>query len=56
MKEYQLKVSPRILELLGPNLYTNIYTLHLPGNVNYTDIVTALSENPYVHTVRTRSA
>ena len=38
------------------NLYTNIYTLHLPGNINYTDIVTALSENPYVHTVRTRSA
>ena len=38
------------------NLYTNIYTLHLPSNIDYTDIVTALSENPYVHTVRTRSA
>jgi hypothetical protein len=25
MKEYQLSVDPRILELLGPNLYTNIY-------------------------------
>ena len=25
MKEYRLSVSPRILELLGPNLYTNIY-------------------------------
>lgn len=25
MKEYQLNVDPRILELLGPNLYTNIY-------------------------------
>jgi hypothetical protein len=25
MKEYLLKVDPRILELLGPNLYTNIY-------------------------------
>ncbi len=24
-KEYQLNVDPRILELLGPNLYTNIY-------------------------------
>ncbi len=24
-KEYELKVDPRILELLGPNLYTNIY-------------------------------
>ena len=25
MKEYMLNVDPRILELLGPNLYTNIY-------------------------------
>ena len=25
MKSYQLNVDPRILELLGPNLYTNIY-------------------------------
>lgn len=25
MKEYSLNVDPRILELLGPNLYTNIY-------------------------------
>lgn len=25
MKEYQLNIDPRILELLGPNLYTNIY-------------------------------
>lgn len=25
MKEYKLNVDPRILELLGPNLYTNIY-------------------------------
>ena len=25
MKEYELDVDPRILELLGPNLYTNIY-------------------------------
>lgn len=25
MKQYQLNVDPRILELLGPNLYTNIY-------------------------------
>jgi len=25
MKEYELKIDPRILELLGPNLYTNIY-------------------------------
>ncbi len=25
MKEYKLEIDPRILELLGPNLYTNIY-------------------------------
>lgn len=25
MREYQLEIDPRILELLGPNLYTNIY-------------------------------
>jgi hypothetical protein len=25
VKEYQLNIDPRILELLGPNLYTNIY-------------------------------
>jgi len=24
-KEYELNIDPRILELLGPNLYTNIY-------------------------------
>ena len=26
-KEYQLNVDTRILELLGPNLYTNIYLI-----------------------------
>lgn len=24
-KEYKLNIDPKILELLGPNLYTNIY-------------------------------
>ena len=24
-KEYKMNIDPRILELLGPNLYTNIY-------------------------------
>ncbi len=24
-KEYRLNIDPRILELLGPSLYTNIY-------------------------------
>ena len=25
IKEYKLNIDPRILELLGPSLYTNIY-------------------------------
>lgn len=25
-KEYNLDIDPRILELLGPHLYTNIYS------------------------------
>lgn len=24
-KEYKIEIDPRILELLGPSLYTNIY-------------------------------
>lgn len=24
-KEYRININPRILELLGPSLYTNIY-------------------------------
>lgn len=37
------------------NLYTNIYTLTLPGNLAYTDIVNALSEHPNIQGVRTRN-
>ncbi len=37
------------------SLYTNIYTLRLPGRLNYTDIVNKLSECPSIQTVRTRS-
>lgn len=39
----------------GHNMYTNIYTLHLPNNINYADIVGALSENPHIYMVRTRN-
>lgn len=38
------------------NLYTNVYTLHLPRQVHYLDIVTKLSEYSNIHTVRTRNA
>ena len=44
------------MEMSAKNLYTNIYTLHLPGNVSYTDIVARLSENQNIHVVRTRNA
>lgn len=37
------------------NMYTNLYTLHLPSNLSYTDIVTRLSEHAGVQTVRTRN-
>lgn len=37
------------------SLYTNIYTLHLPGQISYTDIVTHLSEYQDIQAVRTRN-
>lgn len=37
------------------NLYTNLYTLHLPARFSYTDIVNYLSENPNIQAVRTRN-
>lgn len=38
------------------NLYTNVYTLHLPRQVEYVNIVGHLSEYSNVHVVRTRNA
>jgi len=35
------------------NLYTNIYTLKLPGKTYYTDIVNHLSEHTNVQSIRT---
>ena len=37
------------------NSYTNLYSLHLPSKVSYTDIVKYLSENEYIQMVRTRN-
>lgn len=37
------------------NLYTNLYTLHLPARFSYTDIVNYLSEYPHIQAVRTRN-
>lgn len=40
---------------LGDNVYTNLYTLHLPARLTYTDIVTHLSEYHAIQSVRTRN-
>ena len=40
---------------LDHNVYTNLYTLHLPSNFSYIDIVTHLSEYQNIQTVRTRN-
>ncbi len=37
------------------NVYTNLYTLHLPARLTYTDIVTYLSEYRSIQSVRTRN-
>lgn len=37
------------------NLYTNLYTLHLPSKTTYTEIVNHLSEYSNVQSIRTRN-
>ncbi len=37
------------------NIYTNIYTLHLPSDVSYTEIVNNLSEHANILSIRTTS-
>ena len=38
------------------NVYTNLYTLHLPSTVKFTDVVNDLSEHPNVMSIRTTHA
>ena len=38
------------------NIYTNTYTLHLPPEVKFTDLVNDLSEHPNVMSIRTTHA
>ena len=38
------------------NVYTNLYTLHLPTTVKFTDVVNDLSEHPNVLSIRTTHA
>ena len=37
------------------NIYTNIYTLHMPSDLHFFDMVNDLSENSDIQTVRTRN-
>ena len=37
----------------GGNLYTNIYTLHVPGHISYTEIVNHISEHSNIISIRT---
>lgn len=37
------------------NVYTNLYTLHLPSEFHFSDMVSDLSENVDIQTVRTRN-
>lgn len=39
----------------GSNLYTNVYTLTIPDDTRYQEIITTLSEHPNIRTVRTRN-
>ena len=39
----------------GSNLYTNVYTLTMPGTTRYQDLITTLAEHPNIRTVRTRN-
>lgn len=37
------------------HIYTNLYTLHMPGEFHFSDMVSQLSENIDIQTVRTRN-
>ncbi|MEJ0021255.1 MAG: ATP-binding protein [Candidatus Doudnabacteria bacterium] len=44
-REYKLNISPRVLELLGPSLYTNIYYVLAELIANAYD---AMASNVYI--------
>ena len=62
INDYFASVSIQVLDVdfhvensADHNLYTNLYTLHLPEKMTYTDIVNHLSEHANVQSVRTRN-
>lgn len=44
-----------VTNMENKNIYTNIYTLHLPSDVSYTEIVNNLSEHANILSIRTTS-
>ena len=48
-----LDIDFHVENMDGQNVYTNIYTLHFPASVSYTDIVNHLSEHENVLSIRT---
>lgn len=62
LQEYFIRMRVRILDVdfhaenkKEGNLYTNIYTLSMPGHMSYVDIIETLSEHKNILTVRTRN-
>lgn len=62
LNEYFINMGVKILDVdfhaenrPEGNLYTNLYTLTLPNQYSYVDIIATLSEHPNIRTVRTRN-
>lgn len=50
-----LDIDFNVTNMENKNIYTNIYTLHLPSEVSYTEIVNNLSEHANILSIRTTS-
>lgn len=51
-KTYKLSIDPRILELLGPNLHTNIYYVLAEMIANAYDVIPYRSKSPKIRNFR----
>lgn len=52
--DFHIEHMPEIADP-DKNIYTNLYTLHLPSELHFSDMVSQLSENMDIQTVRTRN-
>ena len=50
-----MDIDFNVTNMENRNIYTNIYTLHLPSDVSYTEIVNNLSEHANILSIRTTS-